>query len=127
MVDGGTDTGRRTDDGACLYYKLTNEPKGSGELKIYNINSVICCCCLFFFLQKFGFYRFHPQYKKLLIFPGYDINKCERLCIGVSAFNLAREFWWIGHGGVTRVGSWGMSHCYTWAYNINRLRNPVTY
>ena len=24
---------RRTDDGACLYYKLTNEPKGSGELK----------------------------------------------------------------------------------------------
>ena len=22
-----------TDDGACLYYKLTNEPKGSGELK----------------------------------------------------------------------------------------------
>ena len=26
-----TDDGR-TDDGACLYYKLTNEPKGSGEL-----------------------------------------------------------------------------------------------
>ena len=24
--------GRQTDDGACLYYKLTNEPKGSGEL-----------------------------------------------------------------------------------------------
>ena len=23
-----------TDDGVCLYYKLTNEPKGSGELKI---------------------------------------------------------------------------------------------
>ena len=23
----------RTDDGACLYYKLTHEPKGSGELK----------------------------------------------------------------------------------------------
>ena len=26
--------GGRTDNGACLYYKLTNEPKGSGELKI---------------------------------------------------------------------------------------------
>ena len=26
--------GRRTDDGPWLYYKLTNEPKGSGELKI---------------------------------------------------------------------------------------------
>ena len=24
--------GRLTDDGPCLYYKLTNEPKGSGEL-----------------------------------------------------------------------------------------------
>ena len=24
---------RRTDDGACLYCKLTYEPKGSGELK----------------------------------------------------------------------------------------------
>ena len=35
MVDGRstTDDGRRADDGACLYYKLTNEPKGSGELK----------------------------------------------------------------------------------------------
>ena len=31
---GQTDAnGRRTDDGACLYYKRTNEPKGSGELK----------------------------------------------------------------------------------------------
>ena len=26
------DDGRRTDNGACLYYKLTYEPKGSGEL-----------------------------------------------------------------------------------------------
>ena len=28
MVDG-----QRTDDGACLYYKLTSEPKDAGELK----------------------------------------------------------------------------------------------
>ena len=28
MVDG------QTDDGPWLYYKLANEPKGSGELKI---------------------------------------------------------------------------------------------
>ena len=33
MVDGQMDGRRRMDDGACLYYKLTNEPKGSGELK----------------------------------------------------------------------------------------------
>ena len=26
------DDGHRTDDGPWLYYKLTNEPKGSGEL-----------------------------------------------------------------------------------------------
>ena len=26
---------QRTDDGACLYYKLTTEPKGSGEVKTY--------------------------------------------------------------------------------------------
>ena len=34
MVDGRMDdNGRqRMDDGACLYYKLTNESKGSGEL-----------------------------------------------------------------------------------------------
>ena len=38
MVDGWTDAnGRWTDDRACLYYKLTSEPKGSGELKI------VCC------------------------------------------------------------------------------------
>ena len=30
-----TDTGRRTDDGPWLYYKFTNDPKGSGELKSY--------------------------------------------------------------------------------------------
>ena len=28
-----TDTGQRTDDRPWLYYKLINEPKGSGELK----------------------------------------------------------------------------------------------
>ena len=28
---------QRTDDGACLYYKLTNEPKGSGELKTWGL------------------------------------------------------------------------------------------
>ena len=39
-------------------------------------------------------------------------------------FNLAREFRRMSHGGVTRVGPWGTSHCYTWAYDINRLGNP---
>ena len=32
-TDKGQTDEQRTDDGACLYYKLTNEPKGSGELK----------------------------------------------------------------------------------------------
>ena len=27
-----TDGHQRMDNGACLYYKLINEPKGSGEL-----------------------------------------------------------------------------------------------
>ena len=31
-----TDGRQRMDDWACLYYKLTNEPKGSGELKNQN-------------------------------------------------------------------------------------------
>ena len=31
--DGRTDGRRQTHDGPCLYFKLTNEPKGSGELK----------------------------------------------------------------------------------------------
>ena len=34
MVDRQTDGQHRTDDGACLYYKLTNEPKDSDDLKI---------------------------------------------------------------------------------------------
>ena len=28
------ETGWWMNDGACLYYKLSNEPKGSGELKM---------------------------------------------------------------------------------------------
>ena len=31
------ENGGRTDNRACLYHKLTNEPKGSGELKIWTI------------------------------------------------------------------------------------------
>ena len=31
---------RRTDDGPWLHYKLTNEPKGSGELKIVLVRNV---------------------------------------------------------------------------------------
>ena len=27
------------DDGACLYYKLTNKPKGSGELKTEKLDN----------------------------------------------------------------------------------------
>ena len=88
---------------------------------------VFCCFVVVFFLQTFEFYRFHPQYRKSLILPGYDVNKCERLCIGVSAFNLVREVWWMSRRGVTRVGSWGTSHCDTWAYDVNRLGNPITY
>ena len=43
---------RRTDNRACLYYKLTYEPKGSGELKIEQCYKVTClsnfCHKLFF-------------------------------------------------------------------------------
>ena len=35
--NGGWMDGRQTDHGAWLYYKLTNEPKGSGELKMANL------------------------------------------------------------------------------------------
>ena len=38
MVDG-----QQMDDGAWLYYKLTNEPKGSGELKIMHKYVSISC------------------------------------------------------------------------------------
>ena len=29
------------------------------------------------------------NYRKSLILRGYDVNKCEQLCMGESAFNLA--------------------------------------
>ena len=34
---------RRKDNRACLYYKLTYEPKGSGELKMSVINACFAC------------------------------------------------------------------------------------
>ena len=40
MDDGRTTDGQRMDDGACLYYKLTNEPKGSGELKNHLLEKI---------------------------------------------------------------------------------------
>ena len=33
--DDDDDDDGRTDNGACIYYKLTYEPKGSGELIIH--------------------------------------------------------------------------------------------
>ena len=33
--------GRQTDDGLWLYYKLTNEPKGSGELKMHRLLTML--------------------------------------------------------------------------------------
>ena len=41
MVDG-----RTPDVGACLYYKLTNESKGSGELKKKNVTCGLCLGCI---------------------------------------------------------------------------------
>ena len=79
---------------------------------------------LFFFFFKNS--RFIvSNYRKSLILPGYDVSKCEWLCIGVPAFNLAREFYWMSNGGVTRLGSLGTSHCYMWVYDV--LGNLVTY
>ena len=79
--------------------------------KIYNINSVIC---FLLFLRKSGFIAFN--YRKSFILHGYDVTKCEWLCIGESAFNLARDI------GGRVMGEWpvwrslGTNHCYTWAY-----------
>ena len=59
---------QRTDDGACLYYKLTNEPKGSGELKIF-----------FFFcgiLLLKGDKNFHSEYYRSLAVTMIN-NKCS--------------------------------------------------
>ena len=42
-----------TDSRACLYYKLTNEPKGSGELKIH-VNACVTVKPLAGFLQCNG-------------------------------------------------------------------------
>ena len=36
---------RRTDDRPWLYYKLTNEPKGSGELKMYVVGTHLKLNC----------------------------------------------------------------------------------
>ena len=48
MVDGLDDNGRRS----MLYYKLTNEPKGSGELKkphvLLLVSDISCSLCFYY-------------------------------------------------------------------------------
>ena len=57
----------------------------------------------FVFLNNSGFIV--SNYRKSLILPGYDVNKCEWFCIGVSTFNLARE--WGPLGPVTATRGFG--------------------
>ena len=74
----------------------------------------------FLFFKNSGFIV--SNYRKSLILPGYDVNKCERLCIGVAAFNLAREF--------LVDESWGSDPCgVIWDESLLHvvLENPVTY
>ena len=54
--------GKPVDDGACLFYKLTYEPKGSGELKMS------CCCCLFGFNVAFN--KFSVISRRCLVVTG---------------------------------------------------------
>ena len=44
--NGGRTDDRRKDDGPWLYYKLTNEPKGSGELKREKKRKTTCFTCI---------------------------------------------------------------------------------
>ena len=46
--NGGRTTDGRADDGGWLYFKLTNEPKGSDELKSWlSISFIICVNCIY--------------------------------------------------------------------------------
>ena len=63
MVDG------RTDNRAWLYYKLTNEPKGSGELIIHNNLS------LFTFIGFLAIWLV----EQLVSYPMNCLNKSEAL------------------------------------------------
>ena len=61
MVDGRRTTdGQRTDDGLWLYYKLINEPKGSGKLKKWR-------------------HRF-PQYKSMRAFCCHGNQSFDPIC-----------------------------------------------
>ena len=100
MVDGQTtdDNGRRrTDDRACLYYKLTNEPKGSGELKRRNkplpsrlIFPVQKCIIIGIGSELYMYKAWIECYR----WPGYDIEKQSRhkyfLCQGFSNKGINR-------------------------------------
>ena len=51
------ENGGQTDDtGACLYYKLINEPKGSGELKIDPFLNIFHDLDFFFFTKIYSVY-----------------------------------------------------------------------
>ena len=74
------DDGRRTDDGPWLYYNITNEPKGSGELKtnllyimVHNYTTghiKIIPVCNLKKLQLFGI-----AYMRLVVFK-HDLHTC---------------------------------------------------
>ena len=65
-----TDTGRRTDDGPWLYYKLTNDPKGSGELKSYPFLSDISGTILFKILcEKDTLFHIFADFDTLFEWP----------------------------------------------------------
>ena len=57
------------DNGACLYYKLTNEPKGSGELKkkifLYNFYQNTCIYSEIAIKANFPSSHYKPRETKL--------------------------------------------------------------
>ena len=91
--------------------------------KIYNINSVICFLIV---LKNSGFIA--SNYRKALILSGYDINKCERLCIGESAFILTRDIgvWVMGEWPVWVLGEESLLHVGVWRQSFGKPCNPLT-
>ena len=103
--NGGRTDEQQTDDGACPYYKLTNEPKGSGELKTMFFVPPACRCYMWnmvrisfiaseemLFVNVNGWMLVVLSFKIVLVYLSLVMNK-KLFWSGFALFVIIASIW----------------------------------